>query len=253
MPLMAFRLVRPRIVVDLRKISRLEDLHVDDDGVTIGAMVTHRTVERDTTLTSRYGLLADALPLIGHVAIRNVGTVGGSLAHADPAAEWPTAAVALGAELLVHGRAGTRIVPADEFFTGWMETTLNERDILGGVRFPPPGPGTGSAFVEVARRHGDFAIVGAAAVVSVEDGVVTDARIVLSGAATRPLRATEAEQAMIGKPATEAVLDDAGAAAGAAAVPVPDIHATVEYKRHLSSVVTRRAVRRAYARAGNAA
>lgn len=253
MPLMAFRLARPSVLIDLRKVAALRDYALDDAGLTVGSMVTHRAVELDRRIMSKCALLAEALDVVGHVAIRNVGTVGGSLAHADPAAEWPVVALALDAEMTIASPIGSRVVGAEQFFTGWMSTCLADDEILTGARFAMPGPGTGSAFEEMARRHGDFAIVGVAAVITAVEGVVTNARITVAGAAMTPVRAAEAEAALINTSLDATSLDALGEAAAVATDPIPDLHATVEYKRRLAAVLSRRAVARAYQRAVEAA
>ena len=248
-PLLAFRLARPATLVDIGRLAPLTTVELTDQALTVGSMVTHRTVETTEALVSRHGIFADALAVVGHVAIRNVGTVGGSLAHADPAAEWPSIAVALDAELTITGASGSKVTAAQDFFTGWMTTTLDDTEILTSVRFPLPGPATGSAFEEVARRHGDFAIVGVGALVTVDGGLVTEARIVLAGAAMTPVRAQAAEAALVGNRPTPEILAGVGEAAAVAADPLADLHASVVYKRHLAAVLTRRAVLRATARA----
>ena len=247
--LMAFRLVRPSVLVDLRRIRSLTSYHLRGDTLSIGSMVTHRTVELDRRITSRCTMLEEALDLVGHVAIRNVGTVGGSIAHADPAAEWPAVALALGAQMTIAGPAGFRVVSAEEFFVDWMTTCMATDEVLVSTEITLPGSGTGSAFEEVARRHGDFAIVGAAATVTVVDSVVTSARIALAGAAPTPIRARSAETLLTGSPISAATLETVGEAASAEADPIADLHGSESYRRRLASVLARRAVDRAYHRA----
>ena len=252
-PLMAFRLARPSVLIDLRRVEPLTGYDLASDILTIGSMVTHRAIELDERVTSRCAMIEEALAVVGHVAIRNVGTVGGSLAHADPAAEWPAVALALDAEMTIIGSSGARVVPADDFVTGWMTTCMAEDEILTSVKMSLLGQGSGSAFEEVARRHGDFAIVGVAAVIQVDDGVVTDARIALAGAATRPIRAKTAESVVVGSLLSPATVEQAGEAAASDADPLEDLHGTAAYKRRLAAVLTRRAVARAYQRAQGAA
>lgn len=249
LPLMAFRLVRPSLLVDLRNIGTLQRYRLAGNRLTIGAMVTHRSVELDDRLTGRCDMLAEALAVVGHVAIRNVGTVGGSLAHADPTAEWLAVALALEGKMTVIGPGGSRRVAAADFVTGWMTSCLLPDEILAEVQLEMPGSGTGSAFEEVARRHGDFAVVGLAAVVTVEGEAITGARIALAGAAPTPIRARRAEALLVGSRLSASDLDAAGESAASQADPMADLHGNEEYKRHLTRVLTRRVVERAYRRA----
>ena len=249
LPLMAFRLVRPAVLIDLRNIEKLGNYRLEADRLTIGSMVTHRTIELDEQLTSRCDMLAEALDVLGHTAIRNVGTVGGSLAHADPAAEWLAVALALEARVMVTGPRGTRSVAAENFATGWMASCLSPDEILTEVCLDMPGTGTGSAFEEVARRHGDFAVVGAAAVVTVAGEAIESVRIALAGAASTPIRTPRAEALLAGSIPSAQELEAAGEAAASHTDPVADLHGSEDYKRHLSRVLTRRAVARAYRRA----
>lgn len=249
LPLMAFRLVRPAVLIDLRNIAELGRYRLEADRLTIGSMVTHRTIELDHRVTSRCDMLAEALDVLGHAAIRNVGTVGGSLAHADPTAEWLAVALALEARVMVTGPRGTRSVAAENFATGWMASCLAPDEILTEVRLDMPGPGTGSAFEEVARRHGDFAVVGAAAAVTVADEAIEGVRITLAGAASTPIRAPRAEALLAGSVPSAQDLEAAGEAAASETDPVADLHGSEDYKRQLARVLTRRAVARAYRRA----
>lgn len=249
LPLMAFRLVRPAVLVDLGRIEALGRHELAGDRLTIGAMVTHRTIELDHRITSRCDMLREALDVLGHVAIRNVGTVGGSLAHADPAAEWLAVALAMDGRIMVTGPRGSRDVAADGFATGWMTSCLAPDEIVTGVRLNMPGTGTGTAFEEVARRHGDFAVVGVAARVSVAGEAITGARIALAGASSTPIRAHRAEALLAGTALSGPDLDAACEAAASETEPVADLHGSVEYKQHLALALVRRAVRRAYDRA----
>lgn len=249
LPLMAFRLVRPAVLVDLGRIEALRRYELAGDRLRIGSMVTHRTIELDHRITSRCDMLREALDVLGHVAIRNVGTVGGSLAHADPAAEWLAVALAMDGRIIVTGPAGSRDVAADSFATGWMTNCLSPDEIVTGIRLDMPGADTGSAFEEVARRYGDFAVVGVAASVSVAGEVVTGARIALAGASSTPIRAYGAEALLTGTTLSGPDLDAACEAAASETDPMADLHGSVEYKRHLTRVLIRRAVRSAHRRA----
>jgi carbon-monoxide dehydrogenase medium subunit len=248
LPLLAFRLARPELLIDLQAIPTLSEYRRTDMGFQVGAMTRHRTLELDLELTNACPMLAEALSVLGHVAIRNAGTVGGSLAHADPAAEWPVLSVVLDAKMEIAGPKTLRTVNADAFFSGWFETAIGDDEILVRTTFNLPPPGHGSAFEEVARRHGDFAISGVAAVIETYGTTITDARIGLAGAAPIPIRIPEAERCLVGQTLSKNVLELVGEAARHAGDPSPDAHATIEYKRHLAQVLTKRAVSRAFAR-----
>jgi carbon-monoxide dehydrogenase medium subunit len=247
-PLLNFRLARPTLLVDLNRIPELAYIRPRDSGVAIGAMTRQVAVERDAGLERTQPLLKEAVTWVGHPAIRSRGTIGGSLAHADPAAELPAVAVCLNARFDVIGPRGRRHIDADDFFHGYLTTALAPDEILVETWLPPLPPATGQAWVEFARRHGDFALVGVAASISIADDLVTDARIVLTGVGGKPFRAREVETLLIGRPIAERV----GAAADAvrtAIEPDADIHATREYRAHLAGVLTEHAIRTAYARA----
>src|SRR5579872_7440135 len=192
-PLLALRLARPAVLIDINGVGELAGISATDGRVAIGAMTREYVAEDSATVGDTVPLLAAALPLIGHEAIRSRGTIGGSLAHADPAAELPAVALALDAEFVVRGRAGERAIPAADWFEGYLATSRRPDELLTEVRFPAAAPGTGVAFLEVARRHGDFAIVGLAASLTLADGVISDARLAFSGVADVPVRATDAE------------------------------------------------------------
>jgi carbon-monoxide dehydrogenase medium subunit len=247
-PLLNFRLARPTLLVDLNRIPDLAYVRPSKGGVALGAMTRQVTVERDKSLESTQPLLKEAIGWIGHAAIRSRGTIGGSLAHADPAAELPAVAMCLDARLRVVGPRGSREIAAEDFFEGYLTTALEPDEILQETWLPPLAPGTGQAWLEFARRHGDFALVGVAASLSVTNGVVRNARIVLTGVGGKPVRAREAETLLLGG----SVLERVGAAADAARTaiePDADIHASKEYRSHLAGVLTERAIRIANERA----
>jgi aerobic carbon-monoxide dehydrogenase medium subunit len=246
MPLLSLRLARPSVLVDLGRVPGLDGVIERNGTVSIGAMARERAVERSAVVAEKVPLLAAALPLIGHPAIRNRGTVGGSVAHADPSAEIPAVALALEAEMVINSAArGERRVPAADFFQGFFTTALEPDEVLVAVCFPVAAPGTGVAFVEAARRHGDFAMVGAAAVVNAGEGRITSARITLIGVADTPLRRPEAEQALLGAEIDSAPFEQAAAMAGEGLTPASDIHGTSTYRTHLARVLTRRALEQA--------
>ncbi|MBO0691323.1 MAG: xanthine dehydrogenase family protein subunit M, partial [Acidimicrobiaceae bacterium] len=241
-PLLSFRLARPTALVDLAGVPELQSIRIEDGRLVIGAMVRERVAERDGKVRESAPLLAHALPLIGHPAIRSRGTIGGSLAHSDPAAELPAAAVALDAELMARSRTrGERTISAADFFTGFFSTALLPDELLTEIRIAPPAPGMGCAFEEVARRHGDFAMVGAAAMVRVEGERITEARIVLTGVSDVPLRAFDAEATLTAAPPTDEVLAEAAAQTADSLSPPTDIHGSSAYRRHVAGVLVRRA------------
>jgi carbon-monoxide dehydrogenase medium subunit len=190
-------------------------------------------------------LLATALPLIGHEAIRSRGTIGGSLAHADPAAELPAVARALDAEFVVRSRPGDRVVPAAEWFEGYLATARRPDEILVEVRFPTAGPGTGVAFQEVTRRHGDFAIVGLAASLTLADGVISHARLAFSGVADVPVRAADAEDLLIGERPSAELFEEAARRAVAGIDPPADLHGSSEYRKKIAATLVRRGLQAA--------
>jgi carbon-monoxide dehydrogenase medium subunit len=250
MPLLAFRLAHPGVLVDLNGVRELEYLRADDGQLVIGAMTRHRTVQDVPGLRQRCAMLAEGVELIGHVAIRNRGTVGGSLAHADPAAEWPALALALDAECEVVGPRGTRTVPVEELLVGYFTTTLEPDEILKEVRLRLPTGRVGSTFVELTRRHGDFAIAGVGALLVLDDdGSVGDARLTLIGVKDLAVRVRAAERMLVGSKLDDALMDEAVAAVDDAIEPSDDLHGSASYRRHVAKVLARRALVEARARA----
>src|SRR5437870_4913530 len=246
-PLLNFRLARPALLVDLNRVAELAYVRPRNRGTAIGAMTRQATIERDRALSEKQPLLAEAIRWVGHAAIRSRGTIGGSLAHADPAAELPAVAVCLDAQLSVVGPRGRRTVSADDFFVGYLSTALLSDEILVETWLPPLKPHTGQAWLEFARRHGDFALAGVAVSLSLEDEMVADARIVLTGVGGKPVRAREAETLLVGGSVHERA-SAAAEAARSAIDPDADIHATKEYRAHLASVLTERAILLAHER-----
>ena len=244
-PLMALRLARPAVLIDINGLSELSLVAVGDGRVTIGAMTREYVAEDSATIGDTVPLLAAALPLIGHEAIRSRGTIGGSLAHADPAAELPAVARALDAEFVVRGRAGERVVPAADWFEGYLATSRRPDEILAEVRFPAAGPGTGVAFLEVARRHGDFAIVGLAVSLTLADGVISDARLAFAGVSDVPVRAAEAEDLLIGERPSAELFAEAARVATAALDPPADLNGSPEYRKRIAATLVRRGLQAA--------
>jgi carbon-monoxide dehydrogenase medium subunit len=252
-PLLAMRLARPSQLVDINEVAELAGIRpVDGTGVAFGTLTRERDAERSPLVAEHLPLLAEALPLIGHVSIRNRGTVGGSMAHADASAELPAVALATGAEMVVRSARGERVVAAEDFFVSHFTTALDDDELLTEVRMPSGPAGAGWAFHEIARRHGDFALVGVAAMVVLERDRICDARVTLMGVADRPVRAGAAEAALVGQP----VDDDTTAAAAYEATkdldPASDMHGSAEFRRHLAGVAVRRALTTAASRAGGA-
>jgi carbon-monoxide dehydrogenase medium subunit len=250
-PAMNFRLATPGILVDLNRLPGLDTIGIAPDGsLRLGAMARQRAVERSALVTTHAPLLQEAMPHIAHPQIRNRGTIGGSLAHADPSAELPALMVALDARIRCLSSRGSRWVPAGEFFTGLFATALEPGELLVEIAIPRAATGTGSAFEEVARRHGDFALAGAAAVVEVgEGGICHTARVVLFGVGEGPVLAVQVTQDLPGRRLDEASIRDAAVRVGQDIDPSSDIHASSAYRRHLCGVLVRRTLTRAAERA----
>lgn len=251
-PVMNFRLAEPALLVDINKLAELDFIRRDEEGgVRIGALTRHRRLERDPLVAEAAPLLHEAVPFIAHPQIRNRGTFGGSLAHADPAAELPAVAVALRARFRLQRAGGERWVPAGDFFTGLFATALEPDEMLTEAAIPPLAPGTGWAFQEIARRHGDYAQVGVAALVTLdESGRCREARLVYLSAGDRPVEAREAARMLAGEELSPAAIEAAAEKASRDEMnPFGDVHATAEFKRHLARVITGRALRRAAERA----
>jgi len=251
-PLLAFRMTRPEVLVDISRLSELDHVTLENGILSVGATTTHRRIELTVALASRCPAILEAVRHIGHVAIRNRGTVGGSMAHADPAAEWPVLALALDTEFQVRSAKESRLVHAADMFVSYMQTGLRPDEILTGIRFQLPAAKAGSAFVEVARRHGDFAMGGAAAVLALDQGKVVHARVAVMSAALTPVRSEESERLLMGEEPTNELLAEAAERVGGAVDPLDDVHAPAEYKRHLAKVTTRRALTSARDRAKEA-
>ncbi len=244
-PLLALRLARPAVLVDINGIPDLSGVSATDGWMAIGAMTREYAAEESHSVAEAVPLLAAALPLIGHEAIRSRGTIGGSLAHADPAAELPAVARALDAQFVVRGPAGMRIIPAEEWFEGYLTTARQPDELLVEVRFPAAGPGTGVSFEEVARRHGDFAIVGLAASLTLSDGAISDARLAFAGLSDVPVRAAAAEDLLVGERPSAELFDEAARLATDDADPPDDLYGSSEYRKTVAAAVVRRGLRAA--------
>ena len=244
-PLLALRLARPAVLVDINGLDELSGVSVTDGQVVVAAMTREYVAEESAAVAEHVPLLAAALPLIGHEAIRSRGTIGGSLAHADPAAELPAVARALDAEFVVRSQSGERVIPAAEWFAGYLATARRPDEILVEVRFPAAGPGTGASFEEVARRHGDFAMVGLAVSLTLAEGTVSDARLAFSGLADVPVRAEEAEALLLGQEPSQQLFEEAARRATADIDPPADLHGSAEYRKKVAAALVRRGLRAA--------
>jgi CO/xanthine dehydrogenase FAD-binding subunit len=250
-PLMNFRLAKPGYLVDLRNVAGLSGIRRDGDVLVIGAMTRLAEVERSPEVAVAAPLVTEAVGLVAHAPVRNSGTVGGSLAHADPAAELPAVALALDADLVAAGPGGARVIPAAEFFTGPYSTALAADEILTEIRLPVwPG---GHAFTEFSRVHANFAVVAVAALVELDgDGdQIRRAALALAGVAPTPVRATAAERALAGAPADAGTIRAAADAAASGLAPAGDLHASPETRRGLARTYLRRGIEKAVARARN--
>ena len=253
-PAMNFRLARPAVLVDLNRLSELAYVRVESGGLAVGAMTRQRAVERSDVVARAAPLLAEAMPSIAHPQIRNRGTMGGSIAHADPSAELPAVMLALEARFRAQSSTGERSIPAGEFFKGMLETALAPGELLVEIAVPHLAARSGTAFLEMARRHGDYALVGVAATVTLDPrGRCKTARLGLLSVGDGPVLATEAAKVLAGQTPSEELLRAAGDAAATRDVDPPsDIHASAGYRRQLVAVLTRRALGRAFERAGKA-
>jgi aerobic carbon-monoxide dehydrogenase medium subunit len=240
-PMMSLRLATFGHLVDLNKVAGISRIERSNGHVRVGALTRQATAEHDPTIASDVALMAKALPYIGHFQIRNRGTVGGSIAHADPASELPAVALALDAKMEVAGADGQRDIAAADFFESTWQTSLADDEILTAVRFPVWGAESGFGISEVARRHGDFALCGAVCGVQLDGDTVVRAAIGLFGVGSTPLRATLAEQALIAA-GTHADLTAIGREAAAPLNPSDDIHASGAYRKQITAVVVRRAL-----------
>jgi carbon-monoxide dehydrogenase medium subunit len=246
-PAMNFRLARPAVLVDINRIAELDFCAATDGALRVGALTRHARFERPVAAGPLGGLLADVVRYVAHLPVRVRGTFAGSLAHADPAAEWCLVATTLDAEIRACGPGGERAIAAADFFLSILTTSLRPDELITEVRLPALGQGWRFGFAEFSRRAGDFALGMALALLRLDGGRVVEARIGVGGAGDRPLRITEAERALVGTVAGPEALADAGAIAGTAVDPFEDLHASVAYRRDLVRAMTRRALARALA------
>jgi len=248
MPLMNLRLARPKVIIDINRLARLSSISAAaNGGLVIGALTRQRAIERSAMVKERNPLLAAAMPLIGHFQIRNRGTIGGSLAHADPAAELPAVSVVLGAEFVLRSARRERVVRAEDFFVDTMTTAIQPDELLTEIRIPGWRPGLGWAIDEISRRRGDFAMVGVAVLVQTDGSeVCKDARVALFGVGGKPARMPRAEGMLRGKTLDQKTLLEIARSVSDELDTDSDVHASAEYRREVGGVLTRRALERAF-------
>ena len=243
-PVMKLRFAVPRALVDINRISGLDTLAEEGGGLRIGALVRHKTCERSELLRGSYGALGDAAPQISDPIVRNLGTVAGSLAHADPQGDWGSVMLAARAEVVARSSDGERTIPIDELFQGPFTTSLQPNEIITEVRVPAPGR-AGGTYLKLERKVGDFATVGVAVHVAMSNGTVDEAGIALTGVGPTNIRAEAAEEALAGHALDDEAIDEAARLAASAAQPRTDVRGTEEYKRNVVRIFTARGLRKA--------
>lgn len=248
-PAMRFRLAQPQHLIDINRIDGLAYVREEGGHLAIGAMTREADVEHAPEVTQRYPLLADAGKVIADPLVRNRGTVGGNLAHADPANDHPAVMLAYGATLVAHGPGGSREIAVDDFFVGLFENALEPNEILVEIRVPTPSEGAGGAYEKFERKVGDYAISAAAVQLTMKGDTCTAARIGLTNVNPVPMRAVGAEAELVGKAVTDEVVEAAGQAAAKECDPSADLRGSAEYKRDVTRVLVKRAIRRAVERA----
>jgi aerobic carbon-monoxide dehydrogenase medium subunit len=244
-PLMKLRFASPQALVDINRIEGLDTIGEDNGFLSIGALVRHKDCERSEALRGRFGVLADAAPQISDPIVRNRGTVVGSLTHADPQGDWGSALLAAGAHLEVVSSGGTRTIPLDELFQGPFTTSLEPNEIATAVQVPDPGPRAGGTYLKLERKVGDFATVGVAVHLSLDNGKVGSAGIALTGVGPKNLRAESAEEALAGAELNDDTIQAAAQLAAEAARPRSDLRGSADYKRSVVRVFTERGLRKA--------
>ncbi len=242
MPMLGMRLHKPSVIVDLNRVEELRGICEEEGWLKVGAMTRHSELEKSEQVRETVPLLSQAVPLIGHAAIRNRGTIGGSLVHNHPASELPAVAAALEARFHIKGPSADRTLTPQEFFTSYLSTDLDEKELVTEVSFPVLGSGWRSSFLEFSRRVGDFALVGVAIVARIENGTCEEARIALTGVGGIPTRASGAEGVLKGAGLEPDVMSRASEAVQEEVEPLSDFHGSSDYRRHLCGVLTRRAL-----------
>jgi carbon-monoxide dehydrogenase medium subunit len=251
-PAMRFRLATPGVLIDINNLQGLDYIREENGHLVIGAMTRESSLEDSELVQSKYQLLADTARVIADPLVRNMATIGGNLAHADPANDHPATMLAYNAEVVALGPAGTRTIAIDDFFTGLFENSLAENEILTQIRIPTPGPNTGGADLKIERKVGDYAISAVAVQLTMNGDTCTAARIGLTNVSPVPMRASGAEQAIIGQVITAEVLQAAGQAAAAECDPSADLRGGEAYKRDLTRIIVKRVIRKAIERAKGA-
>jgi aerobic carbon-monoxide dehydrogenase medium subunit len=250
LPTMKLRLAQPAHLIDLGKVSGLSYIRDDGGAVAVGAMTTYVTMQRSDLIKQYYALLPEGIALIGDPQVRNRGTIGGSVAHSDPAADTPGMVLALKADIVARGPSGVRIIKSDDFFMDLMQTALKPNEVITEIRFPKPPAHTGSAYSKLANRASHYAVVGCAAVVTLGgDGTCLAASVVVTGASVKAVRARNVEAALVGKKLDEATIAAAASHAADGLELVSDIHGSKEYRGQMSAVMARRAITAAVERA----
>lgn len=248
-PAMRFRLAMPAILIDLNRLDDLRYVEERGDHLAIGAMTLEHALEASPVVKKSYPLLRDTALVIADPLVRNRATVGGNIAHADPANDHPATMLAYGATVVARGPKGERTIGIDDFFTGLFENAMADDEILTEIRIPKPRAGSGGAYTKLERKVGDYAISAAAVQLKLDGNIVSEARIGLTNVSPVPMRATAAEAELIGKSIGDGVIEAAGKAAAAECDPSPDLRGTVEYKRDITRVMVKRSIQRAVARA----
>jgi carbon-monoxide dehydrogenase medium subunit len=253
-PAMNFRLARPTVLIDINGLNDLAGIDRSGSEIRIGALTRYCDLERDGDFLKSCSLFADALPHIAHPQIRNRGTIGGNLSHADPASELPAIAVAMEARMRIKSSTGERQVLASEFFVGLLSTDIREDEMLVEIAFPSPKPRSGACFMEVARRRGDFALAGLAAMVTLDEARrCSEVRLALCGVGETAVDASDAAAGLIGQPCTPEVIEVVAAGVREVIAPSGNVHASPDYQRHIAGVLAIRAIGTAYRRAIHAA
>jgi carbon-monoxide dehydrogenase medium subunit len=243
-PVMKLRFAAPQALVDINRIGGLDSLAEEGGGLRIGALVRHKACERSDLLKGRYGALGDAAPQISDPVVRNLGTLAGSLAHADPQGDWGSVMLAVRGEVVARSSDGERTIPIDELFQGPFTTSLEPNEIITEVRVPDPGRAVGT-YLKLERKVGDFATVGVAVHLAMSNGTVGQAGIALTGVGPRNIRASAAEEALAGQALDDEAIDEAARLAAEAAQPHTDVRGTEEYKRNVVRIFTARGLRKA--------
>jgi aerobic carbon-monoxide dehydrogenase medium subunit len=249
-PAMRFRLAAPALLIDINNLTELEYVREENGHLAIGALAREVMLEDSPAVARGFPLLADAARVIADPLVRNRATVGGNIAHADPANDHPAVMLAYGAQVLARGPSGTRVIPIDDFFVGLFETSLRPGELLTEIQIPRPAANSGGAYIKNERKVGDYAVSAVAVQLTMNGSTVSTARIALTNVNSVPMRALHAEQALIGQALSAEVLEAAGRAAAAECDPSADLRGSVEYKRDLTRVLTKRAIRKAAERAG---